>query len=122
MRSASNTRLGSRGEAAAALHLKRQGWTIAARNYRAGRKEIDLVATRGRVVAFIEVKARSGAGYGHPLESITWRKRREIGQVAADWIGRFGRPDLVYRFDAVAVFEDRAGTLRVEHVEDAWRM
>lgn len=122
MLSSSNTRLGPRGETAAARHLERAGWAIAARNYRAGRKEIDLIATRGGVVAFVEVKTRSGRAYGHPLESITWRKRTEIGQVAADWIARFGRPDLVYRFDAIAVFEDRAGTLRVEHVEDAWRM
>lgn len=122
MPSAPHTRLGPRGETAAARHLERAGWTIAARNYRAGRKEIDLIATRGGTVAFVEVKTRGGPGYGHPLEAITWKKRREIGQVAAHWISRFGRPDLEYRFDAVAVFGDDAGALRVEHVEDAWRM
>lgn len=114
--------LGDHGEALAAVHLERAGWTILDRNFRMGRKEIDLVARRGEVVAFVEVKTRAGAGYGHPLEAITWKKRREIQQVAASWVDRFGRPEHTYRFDAVAIFADGAGAPRVEHVEDAWRM
>lgn len=87
-----------------------------------GRKEIDLVARRGSVVAFVEVKTRAGLGYGHPLEAITWKKRREIQQVASAWIDRHGRPGDSYRFDAVAVLVSAGGEPRIEHVEDAWRM
>jgi len=87
-----------------------------------GRKEIDLVARRGEVVAFVEVKTRAGRGYGHPLEAITWKKRREIQQVAAAWVERYGRDGDVYRFDAVAVLVLGGGEPVVEHVEDAWRM
>lgn len=114
--------LGDRGEALAAEYLERQGWTVTHRNFRMGRKEIDLVARRGEVVAFVEVKARAGLGYGHPLEAITWKKRREIGQVAAAWMDRFGRPSDTYRFDAIAVLQFPGAAPRVEHVEDAWRM
>lgn len=114
--------LGDRGEEIAAHHLERSGWEILERNYRMGRKEIDLVARRGEVVAFVEVKTRSGRGYGHPLEAITWRKRREIQQVAQGWIDRHGRPGYTYRFDAVAVLLPSGGAAAVEHVEDAWRM
>lgn len=92
------------------------------RNYRMGHKEIDLVARRGEVVAFVEVKTRAGYGFGHPLESITWKKRREIAQVAAAWIERHGLPGDVYRFDAVAVLLPAGGSPLIEHVEDAWRM
>jgi len=95
---------------------------VLARNYRMGHKEIDLVARRGEVVAFVEVKTRAGHGYGHPLEAITWKKRREIAQVAATWIDRHGRPDYVYRFDAVAILLPTGGDPTIEHVEDAWRM
>lgn len=87
-----------------------------------GRKEIDLVARRGDLVAFVEVKTRAGRGYGHPLEAITWKKRREIGQVAAAWIDRHGQPEDSYRFDAVGILVEGGGEPRVEHVEDAWRM
>ena len=113
--------LGDRGEAIAARHLERAGWTILARNFRMGHKEIDLVAQRGEVVAFVEVKTRAGAGYGHPLEAITARKRREIQQVALAWIDRHGHPHLTYRFDAVAVLVLPGREPEVEHVEDAWR-
>jgi putative endonuclease len=114
--------LGDRGEEIAARWLSERGWTVTHRNFRLGRKEIDLVARRGEVVAFVEVKTRGGRGYGHPLEAITWKKRREIGQVASAWIDRYGREGDVYRFDAVAVLAVGGGEPVVEHVEDAWRM
>lgn len=112
--------LGDRGEELAARHLERAGWSIESRNFRFGRKEVDLVARRDEVVAFVEVKTRSGLGYGHPLEAITWRKRREIRQVAEAWIDRHGRPGDSYRFDAVAVLFRGPGPPAVEHVENAW--
>ena len=114
--------LGDRGESIAAEHLERAGWSIVDRNFRMGRKEIDLVARRGEVVAFVEVKTRAGLGYGHPLEAITAKKRREIQQVAGAWVARYGRPDDSYRFDAVSVLLRSGGPEVVEHVEDAWRM
>jgi putative endonuclease len=113
--------LGDRGEALAARFLERAGWTILDRNFRLGHKEIDLVARRGEVVAFVEVKTRAGTGYGHPLEAVTWRKRREIRQVATAWVDRFGRPGDTYRFDAVAILAPAGTAPLVEHVEDAWR-
>jgi putative endonuclease len=72
-------------------------------------------------VAFVEVKGRRGSGWGHPLESITLLKRREIESVARWWIANRGRPGDRYRFDAVAVWLVDSRRPRVEHVEDAWR-
>ncbi|HET8655719.1 MAG TPA: YraN family protein [Longimicrobiaceae bacterium] len=114
--------LGDRGEALAARFLEQAGWTVLDRNFRMGHKEIDLVARRGEVVAFVEVKTRAGLGFGHPLEAITWKKRREIQQVAAAWIDRHGRPTDTYRFDAVAILVRGGAEPVIEHVEDAWRM
>lgn len=113
--------LGRRGEKLAESHLRRCGWRILERNWRFHHKEIDLVAQRGQVVAFVEVKARAAGGLGRPLESITAAKRRDLGIAARGWIALRGRAGESYRFDAVAVLQDRAGT-RVEHVEDAWRL
>jgi putative endonuclease len=114
--------LGRRGERLAETFLTEQGWRILARNYRLGHKEVDLVARMGTLVAFVEVKTRAGLGYGHPLEAITWKKRREIAQVARAWIDRHGRAGDLYRFDAVAVLWEGGGPPSIEHVEDAWRL
>ncbi len=118
----SSKSLGDRGEEIVARFLERAGWRILDRNFRMGRNEIDLIARRGEVVAFVEVKTRAGLGYGHPLEAITWKKRREIQQVAAAWIDRKGCPGDIYRFDAVGVRVESGGPPIIEHVEDAWRM
>jgi len=108
-------------EAIAARSLIAAGWRIVARNYRFGHREIDLIAHRCGVIAFVEVKGRRGTGYGHPLEAITARKRDEIRRVAEHWIARHGRAGHTYRFDAFAVTRI-GGTVRVEHLEDAWRL
>jgi putative endonuclease len=113
---------GRRAEEAAAAHLQAAGWTILGRNVRWRRKEIDIVARRGRVVAFVEVKARAGQGFGGPLAAITWKKQREIAQVAAWWIERHGRAGDRYTFDAVAVLAGPDGCLEVAHHPDAWRL
>ena len=63
--------LGARGERLAARFLERAGYTILARNYRLGHREIDLIISRDELVAFVEVKARAGVGFGHPLDAIT---------------------------------------------------
>jgi putative endonuclease len=108
-------------ESIAARHLASSGWTIVVRNYRFGHREIDIIARREDVVAFVEVKGRSAAGFGHPLESITRMKRAEIERVAMQWVARYGTSRDVYRFDAIAV-SGAGDDVVVEHVEDAWRM
>lgn len=117
-----NKPLGDRGERMAAEYLERAGWTVLARNFRIGHREVDLVARRGEVVAFVEVKTRAGLGYGYPLEAISAKKRREIQVVAQCWVDRHGRDGDVYRYDAIAVLLPTGGEPCIDHVEDAWRM
>lgn len=115
--------VGRRFEALAARHLQDRGWRILDRNVRDGRKEVDLVARRDGIVAFVEVKGRRGSGFGHPLEAITWRKRKEIAQVARTWLREHRLPSsVIVRFDAVSVTLGTDGEPRLEHVEDAWRL
>jgi putative endonuclease len=63
--------LGVQAEAAMASWYSAQGYEIVARNWRTKGGEIDIVATRGDVVAIVEVKARSSARFGTGLEAIT---------------------------------------------------
>lgn len=114
--------LGRRGEALAARYLEARGWRLLDRNVRLGHKEIDLIARRGPVIAFVEVKTRAGRGYGHPLEAISRRKRREIERVAAAWLQRTGTRAAVLRFDALSILVEGAAPPRIEHVENAWRL
>lgn len=113
---------GRRFEEAAARHLRARGYRILARNYRFGRREVDLVAEREGVVVFVEVKGRSRSDCGHPLTAITRRKRRDVEVAARAWLR--GNPDFAgVRFDAVSIEaggEDSRGWC-ITHVEDAWR-
>lgn len=113
---------GRRFEDAAAGFLRQAGYRILARNVRHRRGEVDLVAERDGVVAFVEVKGRSGPECGHPLEAVTPAKRREVEAVARWWI-RTNPPAGGYRFDAVAVEvvgQDRRRWC-ITHLPDAWR-
>jgi putative endonuclease len=97
-------RLGPDAERRVRRHYRLRGYRILAANARAGRYEIDLVARRGRVLVFCEVKARSGPGYGDPLEAVGAEKARRVEAAALAWLTQ--RPELAgleLRFEAVAV-------------------
>jgi putative endonuclease len=112
--------LGRFGEARARAWLVQRGWMVEASNYRFGRREVDLVVRRGRLVAFVEVKTRAGTGYGAPEEAVTRLKRREIEIVAREYLWRHHLGDVDVRFDVLAVTA-HGRDVRIEHIEDAWR-
>ena len=109
------------GERIAERWLERNGWKIVNRRFRSGHRDIDLVAERHGVVAFVEVKARKGLEFGEPVEAVGWRKRRELSRSARVWIDRHGRGPESYRFDVIGIHmvQDR---VRVRHVEDAFSL
>ena len=112
---------GARAEQLAAALLERNGWTILNRNWRWHRKEIDLIARRDDVVAFVEVRARSRTLHGHPLETIGWKKRRDLETAASAWVVRHARPGDSFRFDAITVLATPHGEPMIEHVAEAWQ-
>jgi putative endonuclease len=111
--------LGRLGESRAREYLVARGWSIEARNYRFGRREVDIVARKGALIAFVEVKTRAGDGYGAPEEAVTRLKRREIEIVAREYLCRHRLDDVDVRFDVISVTVGR--NARIEHLEDAWR-
>jgi putative endonuclease len=115
-------REGVEGEEAAKEFLVRAGWVILDHRFRMGRLEIDLVARKGRIVAFVEVKTRLTRQYGSPFEAVTWAKQREIGRVAQAWMDRNGRPADTYRFDVIGITRSSSGERRIEHMADAFRL
>lgn len=101
-------------------YLVRRGWRIVEHRFRLGRLEIDLIARREALVAFVEVKTRATATFGSPLEAVGWGKRRELVRVATAWVDRHGREGMRYRFDVIGVTLTPAGP-KIEHVPDAFR-
>ena len=99
---ASSVGKGAAGEAKAAEFLQARGWRVLERNFRSRAGEIDLVARRGDVLAFVEVKAWRTIPEEDLARSIGPRKRARIARAAALYLAR--RPDLrsVHkRFDVV---------------------
>lgn len=97
---------GRAAEAAAARHLEGEGWVLLGRNVRIGRGELDLIARRGDVLAFVEVKARRSAVCGAPEDAVDGRKRRQVARLAELWLAP--RPWALrgvrdVRFDVIAV-------------------
>lgn len=120
--SAARQQLGELGERIAARWLVGRGWRILARRFRSGHRDLDLVAERGGVVAFVEVKARRSDLFGDPVQAVHWRKQREIARSASVWAERHGRAALTYRFDVIGVAFDGRRRVRVRHVENAFSL
>ena len=108
------------GERVAERWLRKRGWRVLQRRFRSGHRDIDLVAERDGLVAFVEVKARRGDRFGDPVEAVHWRKRRELARSAAVWIDRHGRPNESYRFDVIGVLVE-GNSVRIKHVENAFQ-
>jgi len=97
---------GRAAERLAVVYLQQQAYRIIAVNQRVGRGEIDIIARRAGVLAFIEVKARRTRTCGTPEDAVTPRKRRQIARLAALWLGshpRFLTGVSDVRFDIIAV-------------------
>jgi len=95
-------RLGHWAEHAAAWLLRCKGYRIIARRARTPQGEIDLIAARGRVIAFVEVKARPS--HDEALEAVTPRQARRIVDAAHAWLaGNDHGADHDCRFDIITV-------------------
>lgn len=109
-------RLGLSAETLAAWLLRLKGFRILDRRFRSGAGEVDLVARRGRLLVFVEVKARDDLSAA--LDALDDRSARRIAAAAEIWVAR--RPALAgldQRFDAVLVAPRRLP----HHMIDAFR-
>ena len=109
------------GEALAVTHLKARGYEILARNYRAVRGEIDLVAQDGDCIVFVEVKTRRSLKFGLPQAAVTAQKQRQISKVALAYLQTHNLFDAPCRFDVIAIhLSPRLEVLKLEQIESAF--
>ncbi|MFD4180787.1 YraN family protein [Rhodococcus sp. NPDC058514] len=117
---ARNLELGARGEELAAGHLTRAGMTILERNWRCRYGELDLIARDGDAVVFVEVKTRSGRGYGTPAEAVTFAKQGRIRRLAGLWLSGQAHGWRQVRFDVVAVVIESGRDPVLEHLRSVF--
>lgn len=108
--------LGAYGEAIAARHLVDAGMVVLDRNWRCPAGEIDLVLRDGTTLVICEVKTRSSAAYGSPLEAVTAAKASRLRRLGAQWIAGHGVRPRDVRIDLVGVLHRPGGTVEVDHV------
>ena len=112
---------GNWGEDRAARYLRLHGYRIVERNFRCRQGEIDIIARKGEIVAFVEVKQRKNADFGEAREFVTFSKQRRIIAAAELWLSQHETP-LQPRFDVVEVYAPRGedGPVQIRHIENAF--
>ncbi|HUC97918.1 MAG TPA: YraN family protein [Candidatus Polarisedimenticolaceae bacterium] len=113
--------LGKEGERIAELFLRKKGYKLVERNYRCAAGELDLVMLDHRVIVFVEVKTRTGIGYGTPLEAVESRKQQKMIFAAQFFISAKKLGQREARFDVVGISWAGAQPL-VEHIENAFEL
>jgi putative endonuclease len=109
---------GAQGEQAACGFLGEQGWSVLSRNYRTRWGEIDIIARKADLLAFIEVKNWGALGKESLEQAVGPRKRaRIVGAARAFLSQRPGIPYRTLRFDVILI--DAVGG-RIDHIEDAF--
>lgn len=106
---------GRYGEYLAALALFLKGYAILQLRYKTPMGEIDIIARRGRLIAFVEVKARPSVD--DAVNAITHTARQRICAAAEAFLSAKKLQDFGQRYDIIAVRPYRWPV----HIRDAWR-
>jgi len=110
--------LGQKGEELAAEHLKNKGCRILHRNWRSGKKELDIVAENKENIVFAEVKTRSDNFMSTPADTISREKQKQIIYAAEAYIRKYNIGKEA-RFDIITVIE-KGRNISIEHIEGAF--
>ena len=110
--------LGKGGEKEAVRYLTLTGYHILHRNWRSGKKELDIVAEFGDELVVIEVKTRRNREYGMPEEAVNQQKIRRIVAATDAYVRKFAI-DSPIRFDIITLIGEESN-FEIEHIEEAF--
>ncbi|MEI7491523.1 MAG: YraN family protein [Bacteroidota bacterium] len=110
--------LGKKGEDLAAEYLLSKGYKILARNFRAGKAELDIVAFDGKTLVIVEVKTRNTNYFGEPEQWVTPSKQKLLIRAANAYVKLRAIKGEI-RFDVISVIADEHGT-EIRHIPDAF--
>ncbi len=111
--------LGGRSEQLVAEALERDGYTVLERNVRSRMGELDIVAEKGEVLCFVEVRSRSTDAQGDPALTVSRAKQRKVVLAAMAWLQRQRLFEREIRFDVASVV-GRGQDARVELIPNAF--
>lgn len=94
---------GAKGERRAALYLRLHGYRIIERNWLFHSKEIDIIAKKGELLVFVEVKSRANMNGVAPQLSVTSEKRRNLITASKAYIAKHNIQRMVFRYDIIEV-------------------
>ena len=111
--------IGALGEQLAADHLAALGLRILARNWRCRYGELDVIAgdPTTNTVVFVEVKTRSGDGFGGLAQAVTEQKARRLRRLAAMWLATQEQRWTAVRIDVIGVRIGRRRTPEISHLQ-----
>jgi putative endonuclease len=111
--------IGALGEQLAVDHLTGLGLTVLARNWRCRYGELDVIAadSRSDTVVFVEVKTRTGDGFGGLAEAVTAAKVRRLRRLAGLWLQQQDRRFTAVRIDVIGVRIGRRRDPEVSHLQ-----
>ena len=112
-----NKELGLEGEQIAANYLQGEGWNILEMNYRYSRSEIDLIASKGEIIIFVEVKTRTNTTFGMPEDFVDEKKAENIMNGAEHYIHKINWKGNI-RFDIISII--KKDSTEIKHLEDAF--
>ena len=113
---------GALGERFAADYLQQQGYTVLATNFHTRFGEIDIIARKGDILAFVEVKTRAATTLEPPEAAVTPSKRKKIVKTALYYL-QAHPAELQPRFDVVAITTASKASfevLEIRHLTDAF--
>ncbi len=108
--------VGRYGERVAEAFLVERGWQVLDRNWRGQSGELDIVALDGDDLVVVEVKTRTGNGFGHPAEAVTAAKLARLRRLAGQWLASHDIRPRGMRIDVIAVHAGGQGGARIEHL------
>lgn len=113
---------GAWGEEMAARYLRLHGWRLVERNYTVRQGEVDLIAEKNGVLAFVEVKLRKDDRFGQAREFVTPAKQRRILTAASLYLAAH-ESEAQPRFDVIEVYApagEKTLFPRITHIENAF--
>lgn len=114
-----HSEIGIKGEQIASDFLIKKGYSIVSRNWRSGKKEIDIIAQKDDLLVIVEIKTRSRMDFGFPEEAVNKKKQGHLKTAAEMFVNEHTQYRNV-RFDIISIHLEGEHVKEIMHFEEAF--